>query len=161
MAPAPPDWVLEGVVFHDRSEDGQQDGDEPGIPNVKVTLRSADDGWIKTVTTDAQGHYTFRLPGEGAYQIYVQGVPYPFQYFTTPSAWSVMAPRDLERLGTGLALHFGLSRRILWLVQLVLLGLLLALLAGSVTAVRIRQAVLERHRVALAIAAQIHKWEGR
>ncbi len=157
VAPIPPTGVIEGVVFYDRDEDGVQDEDEPGIPDVRVTIRSSDDGWVKTVLTDGEGRYTFRLPGAGAYKIYVPGVPHPFQYFTTPSVFSIVVPRDLE---TGLGLRcFGLSRRILWLVQIVLLGLLLALLAGSVTAVRIRQAVLERNRLMLAIADQIHELE--
>jgi len=151
--------ALEGVVFHDRNENGVQDGGEPGISSVGVVIRSEDDSWIETTLTDDDGCYTFRLPGPGVYKVYVRGMPYPFQYFTTPSVFSIMVPRDLEKLGTGLALRFGLSRRILWLIQLILLGLLLALLAGSVTAVRIRQAVLERNRLALAIADQIRRME--
>lgn len=161
MAPRPPDVMLEGMVFHDRDEDGVQDGDEPGFPHVKVVVRSADDRWVKTTLTDGEGRYTFRLPETGAYQIYVQGMPYPFQYFTTPSVFSIMVPQDLERLEAGLALRFGLSRRILWLIQLILLGLLLALLASSVTAVRIRQAVLERNRLTLAIAHEKQRLKTR
>jgi hypothetical protein len=149
------------VVFYDRDEDGVQDEDEHGISGVGVTVRSKDDSWVQTTLTDGEGRYTFRLPETGAYQIYIRGVPYPFQYFTTPSVFSIMMPQDLDRLEAGLALHFGLSRRILWLIQLMLLGLLLAPLVSSFTAVRIRQAVLERNRLALAIVLEKQRLKAR
>ena len=67
---------ITGTVFDDTgydtdpatSDDGTpndalQNGDEPGIPDVTVTL-SDDQGHTRTTQTDASGHYTLYLPAD-------------------------------------------------------------------------------------------------
>ena len=59
---------ISGTVYLDRNDDGDQDGGEPGIPGVTVTLEGAgpdgvfgtgDDLPPVTVTTDANGDYSY------------------------------------------------------------------------------------------------------
>ena len=53
-------------VWEDLNGDGVQDGGEPGIPGVKVTLYDADGGVVATTITDGSGNYLFDnlIPGE-------------------------------------------------------------------------------------------------
>lgn len=53
---------VSGAVYEDRNNDGIQGPDEPGIPGVVITLTGRDNAGNPvnlTVTTDAQGRYTF------------------------------------------------------------------------------------------------------
>ncbi len=62
--PAPPLASLGDFVWEDQNGNGQQEGGEPGIANVPVTLTLPDATSVKT-TTDVSGFYTFTnlLPG--------------------------------------------------------------------------------------------------
>ncbi|MDK4192838.1 carboxypeptidase regulatory-like domain-containing protein, partial [Staphylococcus pseudintermedius] len=46
-----------------------QDQNEPGIANVKVTLKDADGNVVDTRTTDDKGNYLFEKVKEGEYTI--------------------------------------------------------------------------------------------
>ncbi|MDK4076810.1 carboxypeptidase regulatory-like domain-containing protein, partial [Staphylococcus pseudintermedius] len=56
-------------VWDDLNKDGIQDDNEPGISNVKVTLKDADGNVLDTRTTDANGSYLFENVKEGDYTI--------------------------------------------------------------------------------------------
>ncbi|EGQ3140411.1 LPXTG cell wall anchor domain-containing protein [Staphylococcus pseudintermedius] len=56
-------------VWDDLNKDGIQDDNEPGISNVKVTLKDADGNVVDTRTTDANGNYLFENVKEGDYTI--------------------------------------------------------------------------------------------
>jgi hypothetical protein len=58
------------TVFEDRDADGNQDGDDPGIPGVVVELRDFAGLLIGTETTDADGHYFFDVEA-GDYTVVV------------------------------------------------------------------------------------------
>ena len=47
------------TVWLDLDRDGTQDGLEPGIEGVTVTLRDAHGNVVATTTTDADGQYAF------------------------------------------------------------------------------------------------------
>lgn len=54
-------------VWSDTDRDGQQDGDEPGVPNVLVKLFEKDGTTpVQTATTNAQGYYAFKDLKPGA-----------------------------------------------------------------------------------------------
>jgi len=57
---------LGNFVWLDLNRNGQQDGGEPGIQGVTVTLYDDNDTAVGTTTTDATGHYLFTdlLPGD-------------------------------------------------------------------------------------------------
>jgi uncharacterized repeat protein (TIGR01451 family) len=48
-----------GTVYVDRNNNGVQDPDEPGIPNVTVELQRPDGSVVSTVTTGPDGGYVF------------------------------------------------------------------------------------------------------
>ncbi len=56
-------------VWEDLNKDGIQDQNEPGISNVKVTLKDADGNVVDTRTTDDKGNYLFEKVKEGEYTI--------------------------------------------------------------------------------------------
>ncbi len=67
-------------VWHDRDGDGLQEGNEPGIEGVKVTLYRADSTPVAVQYTDAAGFYLFEylMPGE-----YFLGFMYPDKWEKT------------------------------------------------------------------------------
>ena len=68
VPPAPEPKVSIGdYVWFDTDRDGQQDGDEPGVPNVLVKLFEKDGTTpVQTATTNAQGYYAFKDLQPGA-----------------------------------------------------------------------------------------------
>jgi uncharacterized repeat protein (TIGR01451 family) len=58
------DWV-----WQDNNNDGMQDENETGLPNIEVTLYDADGSAIQTTRTDAGGHYNFVGLTSGDYTI--------------------------------------------------------------------------------------------
>lgn len=85
-----------GVVFEDRDGDGQRDGDEPGLPGIRVS-----DG-RRIVVTDAQGRY--RLPVESGRTTFVvkpAGYAFATRRDGLPDFW-----RHVQT-GPGPALKFG------------------------------------------------------
>ncbi|MEZ5343682.1 MAG: SdrD B-like domain-containing protein, partial [Acidimicrobiales bacterium] len=71
---------IAGTVFHDLNDDGLQDGGEPGISGVTVTLTGTDDlgnAVSLTTTTDVDGNYGFDDLISGTYIVNeTQPVPY-------------------------------------------------------------------------------------
>ena len=79
--PPPPPCVLSigDFVWHDMNANGLQDGGEPGIPGVIVTLSGAASA---TTTTNASGLYLFTNLCAGTYYVQV----------ATPSGYAPTAP---------------------------------------------------------------------
>ncbi|POF45815.1 SdrD B-like domain-containing protein, partial [Staphylococcus pseudintermedius] len=69
VTPEPPTHNVGDKVWDDLNKDGIQDDNEPGISNVKVTLKDADGNVVDTRTTDANGSYLFENVKEGDYTI--------------------------------------------------------------------------------------------
>lgn len=64
----PTNGSIGDTVFTDTNGNGTQDNNEPGIPNVTVTLRLPN-GTTQTATTDANGRYSFPGLAPGNYQV--------------------------------------------------------------------------------------------
>ncbi|MBK8900438.1 MAG: carboxypeptidase regulatory-like domain-containing protein [Anaerolineaceae bacterium] len=71
---------LGDLVWLDADQDGLQDADEFGVPNVTVNLYDASDNLLDSTTTDAYGNYGFTNLAPGDY--YVAVVP-PAGYTVT------------------------------------------------------------------------------
>ena len=56
-------------VWHDINANGQQDGGEPGIPNVSVTLFTCVGGMVGSQLTDVNGKYLFTNLVPGCYYV--------------------------------------------------------------------------------------------
>jgi hypothetical protein len=78
---------LGDYVWEDVNGNGIQDGGEPPVPNVLVTLYDADTNALDTTTTDASGFYSFTNLVPGTY----------FVGFTPPAGWQI----TLQRPGRG------------------------------------------------------------
>jgi len=84
-----------GTVFNDADGDGVQDVDEPGIPNVLITLDEA-----STATTDLNGNYTFSTTVAGAHTVVE----------TDPNGYLSTTPNEVHVdviLGNGYRVGFG------------------------------------------------------
>ncbi|OSC57950.1 SdrD B-like domain-containing protein, partial [Staphylococcus aureus] len=82
-------------VWEDTNKDGIQDANEPGIKDVKVTLKDSTGKVIGTTTTDASGKYQFTDLNNGTYKV----------EFETPSGYtptSVTTGNDTEKDSNGL-----------------------------------------------------------
>lgn len=137
--------VISGVVFHDLNTNGMWDATtETGLSPARVAIANSDESWIDSREVDAHGWYTFTLPGPGTYTVYPVRVPAGYHYTTAARVtFTVDAPDS--RITHGLALDFGLNKRVVPLLLAVLLELILALLVGvMVTGLRVREAILER-----------------
>ncbi|MEZ4675057.1 MAG: SdrD B-like domain-containing protein [Caldilineaceae bacterium] len=77
-----PTASLGDLVWEDLNHDGVQDPNEPGIPGVVVTLTDSN-GLTQTVTTDANGNYTFPA--------LISGEPYTVT-FVTPDGYMPTTP---------------------------------------------------------------------
>ncbi|MEM7538309.1 MAG: SdrD B-like domain-containing protein [Chloroflexota bacterium] len=60
---------ISGEVFDDQDGDGIQDPDEPGVPNVTVTLFDDNNNPVNQTTTDDDGNYTFPNVPQGMYTV--------------------------------------------------------------------------------------------
>ncbi|MEM9587909.1 MAG: SdrD B-like domain-containing protein, partial [Planctomycetota bacterium] len=60
---------VEGVVYHDRSNDGIRDDNEEPIANVTLTLIDEAGQTVGTTTTDPQGRYRFDNLSPGTYSV--------------------------------------------------------------------------------------------
>jgi hypothetical protein len=74
--------ALGDTVWFDENKNGIQDVGEEGVPNVKVDLYSADDTFLKTDTTDADGKYLFTdLPAGSYYVTFADVAGYNFTLY--------------------------------------------------------------------------------
>ncbi|HEH1999516.1 TPA: carboxypeptidase regulatory-like domain-containing protein, partial [Staphylococcus aureus] len=64
-----PTYNLGDYVWEDTNKDGIQDANEPGIKDVKVTLKDSTGKVIGTTTTDASGKYKFTDLDNGNYTV--------------------------------------------------------------------------------------------
>ena len=71
-------------VFADNNNNGQQDGNEPGLSGVTVKLQDTNGNTLQTTTTDGNGNYQFTNVTQGSYQVMVN-VPNGF----TPSPMNI------------------------------------------------------------------------
>ena len=60
---------ISGVVFKDNNRNGEIDSAESGIANVTVVLYSSDNSSCLSVTTNANGGYTFKGIESGTYEL--------------------------------------------------------------------------------------------
>lgn len=60
--------TIGNYVWHDKDLDGKQDGDETGIPNVKVELYDGS-SLLTSTTTDNNGKYEFASLADGDYTV--------------------------------------------------------------------------------------------
>ena len=56
-------------VWQDTNGNGIQENGEPGLPNIAVTLFDSNNNVVKTITTDATGHYLFSNLPAGNYTV--------------------------------------------------------------------------------------------
>jgi hypothetical protein len=76
------------LVWNDLNRDGMQQGDEPGIPGVKVELRDHAGGFLQITITEGSGRYLFAGLCGGDYQVLVTDNVPPGLTPTTPEAGS-------------------------------------------------------------------------
>ncbi|MCR6489483.1 carboxypeptidase regulatory-like domain-containing protein [Amycolatopsis sp. OK19-0408] len=69
VLPPPAIAKIGDFVWADRNRDGVQDPGEPGVADVKVTLKDGAGGTVGTATTDAGGKYGFEKLKDGTYQV--------------------------------------------------------------------------------------------
>jgi fimbrial isopeptide formation D2 family protein/uncharacterized repeat protein (TIGR01451 family) len=70
-------------VWHDTDHDGIQDGNEPGLPGVKVTLTDSDGNTVATTVTGDGGDYSFTDLVPGTYTVTFSGLPDGYTVTTT------------------------------------------------------------------------------
>ena len=95
-------WVLGDFVWLDTNGNGMQDGGEPGIANVTVSLLFAGrdgvfgtiDDMTLTTTTDAMGIYSFTNLPDGNYEVSAGPVGLPNGYIQTAETDDVMPGVD-------------------------------------------------------------------
>ena len=87
--------TIGNLVWHDFHPNDMQDGDEPGIPDVPITvygpgpdstLGTADDVYVSSTFTDANGAYSFPNLGPGTYRVEVTAVDLAGNADPTPAA---------------------------------------------------------------------------
>jgi hypothetical protein len=54
--------VVSGTVFHDLNDNGAQDDNEPGLPEVGLEISLRSSGETLTITTGSRGSYRFETP---------------------------------------------------------------------------------------------------
>jgi hypothetical protein len=91
-------WIC-GTVFDDENQDGIQDEDEAGIPDVTVNLEGNG-----STTTDENGEYCFRVRA-GSYTVMVETFD-PYLWETTPNPVDVDVP-----FASVYGVDFGLTNR--------------------------------------------------
>ena len=65
----PPVVTLGDFVWNDHNANGIQESDEPGIPDITVSLYTQNGTWVDSVTTDDRGLYSFAIFPLGEYYI--------------------------------------------------------------------------------------------
>lgn len=70
-----PKAALGDKVWLDLDQDGEQDANEPGVPNVKVVLYDGNGTAIDSVLTDANGNYLFTDLVPGDYVVQFKDLP--------------------------------------------------------------------------------------
>jgi DNA-directed RNA polymerase II subunit RPB1 len=103
-------YAIGDKVWIDTNKNGVQDGGEPPLAGVKVTLRDATGKTVATTTTDANGRYKFdNLPG-GTYQVRFQLTPDQAAKYTFTSTGNGSVGTDSNaNPGTGLTTTFTLG----------------------------------------------------
>ncbi|MFS8096220.1 hypothetical protein LFM09_03685 [Lentzea alba] len=88
---APPNNVLGDFVWADKNRNGLQDGDEPGVPGVTVSVKDGTGAPVgQPKQTDPQGKYLFNQLPNGTYQVCFDLSTAPAEYagylLTRPNA---------------------------------------------------------------------------
>lgn len=90
--------VIGDTVWHDQNGDGMQDAGEPLVPNVTVTLYSANDTVVASTTTNAYGYYTFSQVIAGRYRVGFSKLPSSLPLFTASKRFSAEYDSDANQL---------------------------------------------------------------
>jgi len=85
-------------VWNDYNQNGLQDANEPGIPNVTVNLYNSLSTLVTTTTTDVNGHYQFTGLPAGTYTVVVDQTTLPDGFVASPSL--VGADRSVDSNGS-------------------------------------------------------------
>ncbi|NNF56494.1 MAG: hypothetical protein HKN03_18865 [Acidimicrobiales bacterium] len=130
---------LSNVVFDDLNQNGAQDGQETGVPDLSITARwfgpdsldgTADDA-VYSAVTDAQGAWGIQQIPAGTYAVTIDSATLPSGLSGTPSVTTAVAPNATAKV----VLPVSSSASVLAFtgggaLNLVLVGLVL-LLTGS------------------------------
>jgi len=105
ITPVIPTSEIGDLVWLDEDGDAVQDAGEAGIPNVVLNLYdagadavcgTADDTWLDTRTTDADGWYLFDLLLAGDYCVDVDDATLPYGVFLSPGLTDPHGPITLN-----------------------------------------------------------------
>lgn len=116
--------MFSGLVFRDLNRNGKRDAGEPGLSGVGVEVVVAGEGKRVVVQSEEDGSFSFTMPVDKRY----------FLYVVTPSGWFVTTNISYFWLETEGDRHaeFGLVRPpLVSLALLILLGFLLVWLASA------------------------------
>lgn len=86
-------------VWFDRNGDGAQDGDEPGVAAVTVTLKKADGSSVATIQTNESGAYWFDNVPPGSY--FLEFTDWPAGYAPTQSRMTGDSQTDSDGDASG------------------------------------------------------------
>ncbi len=92
---------LGDFVFEDTNGNGQQDLDEPGVPNATVNLKDASGNVIGTTTTGTNGEYSFTDLVPGTYSVQFV-LPSGFEFFTTANVGDDESDSDADPAMNGM-----------------------------------------------------------
>jgi len=104
--------TLSGTAFRDDNDNGVQDGDEPGIGNLLLTIEGKDKEFVRT---DEAGHYSTAVIDGETYTV-TANEPDCYQRTTTAGSYTVTVPTDAHQsLDFGYALQDGAADITLYL----------------------------------------------
>jgi protocatechuate 3,4-dioxygenase beta subunit len=89
---------LGDLVYYDLNQDGIQDPNELGVPNVRVFLLDSNNNFVDTVFTDALGNYLFNNLDAGVYSV-VFDIPSGYNF--SAQAGTTDTTLDSDPDGTG------------------------------------------------------------
>ncbi len=107
------DSAIGDLVWRDRDGDGVQDGGEPGLSGVVITL-TMESGWVVTTTTDGLGAYSFAGLIPGTYTVTVDSSTLPVGAVQTTDRDSTLDNETVVTLAASTAVDdadFGYQRQ--------------------------------------------------
>jgi len=86
-------------IWQDKDKDGMQDNNEPGVPDVVVSLFNGDGEFLDNVTSDANGNYQFENIGAGDYFLTFM-IPDDFKFTEKAIGTDTGVDNDVNQDGT-------------------------------------------------------------